>query len=75
MSELYSAIATAATLHLEKHVEASLFKNSRIINGQEASPGEFPHQVTLLRNGYHTCGGSVISNGWVLTAAHCVDGQ
>lgn len=72
---LLIAVAAAATLHLNKPVQPNLFRDSRIINGEEATPGEFPHQVTLLRNGYHTCGGSVISTGWVLTAAHCVDGQ
>ncbi|KAL4220028.1 Chymotrypsinogen B [Mactra antiquata] len=65
---------SAATLYLEKPNDPILLQNSRIINGQEATPGEFPHQITLLNNGYHMCGGSVISNGWVLTASHCVDG-
>ena len=45
----------------------------RIINGQEALPNEFPWQVALVRAGGHSpiCGGSVISDRHVLTAAHC----
>ncbi|KDR14792.1 Brachyurin, partial [Zootermopsis nevadensis] len=43
----------------------------RITNGLTASRGQFPWQVGLIIDGAWFCGGSVISNEWVLTAAHC----
>ena len=48
---------------------------NRVINGQEALPNEFPWQVALVRAGGHTpiCGGSIISDRHVLTAAHCTN--
>ncbi|XP_075550112.1 serine protease 33-like [Dermacentor variabilis] len=45
---------------------------SRIIGGSRAREGEAPWQVSLQRNGYHFCGGSIIEPTIVLTAAHCV---
>jgi len=45
-----------------------------IVGGQPAALGEFPHQVSLRLNGNHICGGSIIGNTKILTAAHCVDG-
>ncbi|CAG0885241.1 unnamed protein product [Cyprideis torosa] len=53
----------------------------RIINGHNAFRGQFPHQVSIqLRQSYltryeHNCGGSIISQDWIVTAAHCVVGK
>ncbi|RZC36244.1 Trypsin domain containing protein, partial [Asbolus verrucosus] len=48
---------------------------SRIIGGQEARAAEFPWQAAVYvdtANGKYFCGGSLISEQWILTAAHCL---
>lgn len=53
---------------------------ARIVGGRDAKDGDVPGQVALLitdledESAQYLCGGSKIKNGWVLTAAHCVEG-
>uniref|UniRef100_A0A1L8EAB9 Putative serine protease sp24d-like protein n=2 Tax=Haematobia irritans TaxID=7368 RepID=A0A1L8EAB9_HAEIR len=51
---------------------SSALPTGRVVGGENAYEGQFPHQISLRRNGSHSCGGSVISRNYILTAAHCV---
>ncbi len=58
----------------------ALTATPRIIGGTQAKPGAWPFVVALVDatepNNYQAqfCGGTLISQIWVLTASHCVDG-
>jgi secreted trypsin-like serine protease len=43
----------------------------RIVGGETAQPHSWPWAVSIRFIG-HNCGGSLINNQWVLTAAHCL---
>ena len=46
---------------------------SKIIDGRETEISEYPWMVSLQLSGNHFCGGALISNSYVITAAHCME--
>ncbi|XP_066918343.1 chymotrypsinogen A-like [Clytia hemisphaerica] len=46
----------------------------RIIHGTEAKPGAWPWMVYVeTLNPNKTCGGTILSNNWIMTSSHCID--
>ncbi len=44
----------------------------KIFGGEDIDISEVPWQISLEVDGTHICGGSIIDEEWILTAAHCV---
>ena len=66
-----SLTRTEAT-SIRENCGISISSTSRIVGGSEATPGAWPCQVTIGYNTYdHLCGGSIINDRWIVSAAHC----
>lgn len=63
-----STVACTADATTEE-VESS---ESKIVGGTEATPNAWPGTVAVYKGSFQSCGGSLIADEWVLTAAHCV---
>jgi secreted trypsin-like serine protease len=46
----------------------------RIVGGEKTDINQHPWQVALQFRGQFFCGGSIIAEKWILTAAHCFEG-
>jgi len=44
----------------------------KVVGGVQALRGDWPWSCSMRYNGRHICGGSLINNQWIITAAHCV---
>ncbi|TDG47498.1 hypothetical protein AWZ03_006090 [Drosophila navojoa] len=45
---------------------------SRIVGGSYAAPLEWPFAVAIYRDGKFHCGGTIYTEHWIISAAHCV---
>ncbi|KAM8964878.1 coagulation factor IX [Sarcophilus harrisii] len=48
-------------------------EDTRIVGGEDARKGQIPWQVILNGKVKGFCGGSIINEKWVITAAHCIE--
>merc|ERR1719504_367581 len=55
-------------------IEGPPSAEGRIVGGHEAQENQWPWQVALFIDDAWFCGGALISENYVLTAAHCADG-
>lgn len=54
------------------HNMRNIRAQGRVVGGRPSLPAAWPWMVAIYRNGMFHCGGVVITQNWIMSAAHCV---
>ncbi|EDV56484.1 trypsin zeta [Drosophila erecta] len=82
LAVLFSALALSQGLPLLEDLDENSFPDGRIVGGYVTDIAQVPYQITLRYKAIsspenpfrHRCGGSIVNETTILTAAHCVIG-
>jgi len=73
------ALAVASALAAPRGLPYHLRGHNRIVGGTEATPGEFPYQLSFQQYSFgwkfHFCGASIYDESTAICAGHCVYGD
>ncbi|KAJ8672561.1 hypothetical protein QAD02_003820, partial [Eretmocerus hayati] len=56
-------------------IDNEVLPRDKIVGGYYDAIEKVPYVAQILRNGVLICGGAVIAESWILTAAHCIAGE
>ena len=56
-----------------QHHSKKVSRVKRIVKGEDATFAEWPWFIQLREAGRIVCGGAMLNNQWIITAAHCVE--
>ncbi|XP_014208050.1 uncharacterized protein LOC106639117 [Copidosoma floridanum] len=57
--------------NFECGIRTQVPSQARIVGGGSSSAGSWPWQVALYKEGDYQCGGAIIGDRWIVSAAHC----
>jgi len=73
------ALAIASAMAAPRGLPYHLRGHNKIVGGQEATPGQYPYQLSFQQVGFgwtfHFCGASIYDRTTAITAGHCVYGD
>ncbi|KAF5286324.1 hypothetical protein FQA39_LY04222 [Lamprigera yunnana] len=58
---------------INHNMSDAILGSGRVVGGIPSQPKAWPWIVSVYRNGVFHCGGALINEFWIVTAAHCVD--
>lgn len=70
-SLIVGLLASVAALPSNYSIDPEI--SPMIVGGNAVNIEDYPYQVHLLKNGVFFCGGSILTDRYILTAAHCTE--